>query len=265
MRTAFVQSVLARLLKRRILSADSSVLAVCAKSDERDVLRRIGLSSVVISNLDERVEAEHVEPFEWSRQDAENLTFRDASFDFVLVSAGLHHCASPHRGLLEMYRVARKGVIVFEPADTALARLARRSGFAPDFELAAVVNNDFRAGGVRNSAIPNYVYRWTEREFEKTLTSNDPTGRIRFLYVRDLDLLHARVFKAKNRWKAALARLARPLAGLLATIFRTQGNSLAMIALKPTRPDDLWPWLEESAEGLRFRRDYARSEHSFKR
>ena len=35
--------------------------------------------------------------------------FEDGAFDFVVVHQGLHHCHSPHRGLLEMYRVARRG------------------------------------------------------------------------------------------------------------------------------------------------------------
>jgi ubiquinone/menaquinone biosynthesis C-methylase UbiE len=50
-------------------------------------------------------------PFSWSFQDAEQLSFEDEAFDYVFVHAGLHHCASPHRALLEMYRVARRGIM----------------------------------------------------------------------------------------------------------------------------------------------------------
>jgi ubiquinone/menaquinone biosynthesis C-methylase UbiE len=44
-------------------------------------------------------------------QDAENLSYDDRAFDLVVVHAGLHPCYSPHRALLEMYRVARRCVV----------------------------------------------------------------------------------------------------------------------------------------------------------
>jgi SAM-dependent methyltransferase len=65
-------------------------------------------------------------PFLWSFQDAERLTFAENEFDFCIVHSGLHHCYSPHRALLEMYRVARVGLLVFEPRDGALVRLGMR-------------------------------------------------------------------------------------------------------------------------------------------
>lgn len=37
-------------------------------------------------------------------------------------------------------------------------------GVALDYELPAVSENNFTHGGVENGPIPNYVYRWTERE-----------------------------------------------------------------------------------------------------
>jgi ubiquinone/menaquinone biosynthesis C-methylase UbiE len=46
------------------------------------------------------------------------MAFDDNSFDFAIVHNGLHHCYSPHRGLLELYRVSRQGILVFEPRDT---------------------------------------------------------------------------------------------------------------------------------------------------
>jgi ubiquinone/menaquinone biosynthesis C-methylase UbiE len=60
--------------------------------------------------------------------DAERLTYGDGSFDVVIAHAGLHHCHSPHRALLEMYRVARKAAIAFESRDSRLIRTAVRLG-----------------------------------------------------------------------------------------------------------------------------------------
>ena len=53
-----------------------------------------------------------------------------------------HHCHSPHRGLLEMYRVARRGVLAFEPRDTRLVRLGVRLGFGQEYEIAAVAGKN---------------------------------------------------------------------------------------------------------------------------
>ena len=55
---------------------------------------------MTISNVDESGDV--YAPYAWSRQDAEALDLPDGSFDLAAVSAGLHHCASPHRALLEM-------------------------------------------------------------------------------------------------------------------------------------------------------------------
>ena len=99
------------------------------------------------------------------------------------LSHGLHHCHSPHRGLLELYRVARQGVLVFEPRDTALVRLGVRLNLGQKYEVAAVSHNGLSAGGVGNSQIPNYIYRWSEREVEKTILSYAPYGQPRFRFL----------------------------------------------------------------------------------
>lgn len=52
---------------------------------------------------------------ECSTQDMTNLQFKDESFDFVLCKESLHHLSMPYKGLYEMFRVAKKGVILIEP------------------------------------------------------------------------------------------------------------------------------------------------------
>src|SRR6266851_8888773 len=59
-------------------------------------------------------------------------------------ASGAAYCHSPHRGLLEMYRVARRGVLAFEPRDTRLVRLGVRLGFGQEYEIAAVAENGLR-------------------------------------------------------------------------------------------------------------------------
>src|SRR5262245_46487597 len=67
---------------------------------------------------------------------AEELPFRDRSFDVVAVHDGLHHLEEPARAIREMARVARQGVLILEPARTSLTRLAVRFGLAEEVEEA---------------------------------------------------------------------------------------------------------------------------------
>jgi ubiquinone/menaquinone biosynthesis C-methylase UbiE len=79
--------------------------------------------------------------------DAENLPYPDKSFDVVTVHDGLHHLPDPHRAIREMLRVARKAIVVIEPARSWLTRRAVNAGMALDYEDAG-----------------NYVYRFREEE-----------------------------------------------------------------------------------------------------
>jgi hypothetical protein len=125
-----------------------------------------------------------------------------------------------------MYRVARKGILVVEARDGLLTRAAARWGLVEEYELSAVVAHDYRSGGVDDTAVPNFVYRWTESELRKTIRSADPTGEpaFRFFYALDVPRL----------------RLAEPPLRALAHVFPRLANTIAMVAL---RPRELWPWL----------------------
>lgn len=87
-----------------ILNPGVRVLVVCGGRTDKLILERCGFRDVVISNLGVRPAGKELGAFRWSEQDAERLTFDDESFDFVIAHSGLHHCYSPHRALLEMYR-----------------------------------------------------------------------------------------------------------------------------------------------------------------
>src|SRR5256885_1555796 len=178
----FYLTILKALLKDGILTREMRILVVCGAVPDKDALRREGFANVTISSLDERYDKQEFAPYVWSFQDAEKLSFGDGEFDFCIAHNGLHHCHSPHRALLEMYRVAKKGVLVFEPRDSLLARFGVYLGFGQEYEVAAVVGNGLKFGGVRNTFMPNYVYRWTEREIEKTVRSFRPWGKHRFIY-----------------------------------------------------------------------------------
>jgi SAM-dependent methyltransferase len=255
MRNAFVRRVLSSLIEGHTIDTGDSVLAVCAGPAEGELFRGLGFDRVTLSGIAPPSESGNA--FGFDVQDAENLTYEDSRFDWVFVSDGLHHCASPHRGLLEMIRVARRGVLVFESRDSLLARIALRLGLTAEYEIEAVVANGCSGGGIRDTEIPNHVYRWTERELLKTLRSGDPTGRHGVRFFHGLELPYERIAMGGGPLRRVALRLAAPIVRLGVTIFRRQGNCFGMLALKPRRPDDLWPWLESVDGELRFRRSYA--------
>ena len=131
-------SFYAQTLSRWLPDKDATILVVGGGTNDRNVLRDLGFRSVVISNLDPRTDRVAFAPYAWKLQDAEDLDCADESFDFVIVHAALHHCASPHRALLEMYRVARRALVFFESRDSLLMRFLERLGFTQRYETTAV-------------------------------------------------------------------------------------------------------------------------------
>ena len=255
MRMEFADTVIHELLSDGTLATSDSVVAVCAGVRDGDVLERCGFRNVLITNIDEG-DADH-ERFEWSYQDAQQLDLGDNSFDLAFVADGLHHCSSPHRALLEMYRVARKGVIVIESRDSVLMRAANRLGLSPTYEVEAVVGSDFSSGGVDNSDVPNYIYRWTEADFKKTLCAFDPRGRHTFRFFYGLNLPYELAGWKQSSVKLKVIKATDPLLRGLTRVFKKQCNTMAMVALKPRVPQDLWPWLKLEDDGIAFAREYA--------
>jgi ubiquinone/menaquinone biosynthesis C-methylase UbiE len=246
-----------RLLKERLLkqllsdasiSTRHTVLVVCGGTTERELFLGFGFTDVTISNLDDQYRTKLV-PYKWSHQDVENLSYPDRSFDIVFVHAGLHHCHSPHRGLLEMYRVARHAVIVIEARDSLSMNIAYRLGFTIDYEVEAVSSENFQSGGVGNSPIPNFIYRWTENEVLKTVKSFEPkyVPQIRFFYGLRLPY---QGFRSTPRRVHSVHRmlliLFGPIIELFAKIVPKQGNQFGFALFKGGR---LLPWLCEEPSG----------------
>ena len=248
-RAAFYARTLNRLLERGVIRRDMSVLVVCGGPVDRDVLHALSFVDVVVSNIDEAVDPVAFEPFRWSREDAEALSYEDESFDVVMVSAGLHHCRSPHRALLEMYRVARVAVVALESRDSALMRAAAALGAVSEYELEAVATNRFRTGGVRNSNVPNFVYRWTEREVEKTIAAHAPFARHQVLYFREFELPESVVELQRSSVRRAALRALAPVVRGLVRVAPSQANLFAFAVLKPQLPRDLQPWIRLGDEG----------------
>lgn len=246
-RSSFYEETLTRLLAAGVLRREMSVLVVCAGEADRDVFRELGFQDVTISNLAGGSD-EVFEPYRWAPQDAEDLTYDDESFDLVAVSGGLHHCRSPHRALLEMYRVARETVFVLESRDSLLMRAAVGLGVADEYELTAVAAHECSSGGVRDTSTPNYVYRWTEREVEKAIASQAPHVRHRIRFFHELELPFSVLGLRYGRPGELVARVAEPALGLVTKVFPSQANLFVFCVSKPALPRDLQPWMRLEGE-----------------
>jgi SAM-dependent methyltransferase len=241
-RSGFYRRVLGELLDDGLLRRDMSVLVAAGGAADRDAFHSLGFERVTISNVDEEVAPETLAPYDWAYQDAESLSYEDGAFDVTVVSAGLHHCRSPHRALLELYRVARVAALALESRDSALMRLAVRLGAVDEYELAAVAAHGLRSGGVGNTSTPNYVYRWTEREVEKTVASFAPHARHRIRFFREFELPETLV-DADRGARAGLLRLGGPVVSGITRIVPSQANLFAFVIEKPQLPADLQPWM----------------------
>ena len=261
----FYGETLRSLLASGWLRRDDRVLVACGGLIDRQAALDVGLTDVVISNLDERMTDDgRYLPFEWSFQDVEALTYDDRSFDICIVHDGLHHCRSPHLGLLELLRVARRGVLAFEPRDSGLMRLGVRLQFGQEYETAAVAYNDLQFGGVRNTAIPNYVHRWTEREVEKTVRAALAEGEPQFRYFHALRIPEERLQGMRSPVQRRAIQLGLPILSGMSRLFPGQTNGFAFAVTKPEIPAQLHPWLRAQGGSVLPDRDWFTSEYTLR-
>ena len=230
----FYVDVLRAALRDGALRADDRVLVVCGGVRDEASLREAGLRNFELSNIGGDVEV-----------DVENLSYPDAAFDAVIVHSGLHHCASPHRGLLEMYRVAKKCIILFEPADNLVTRLGQRLGIGQTYEFAAVQGNRLECGGWRNTSVPNWVYRFTASEIRQTINCAVPFGPHRFSFHYRTRIPWRQLRVRHNKLPLMLAAIAAPVLRLLDAVGPVASNNLAAVIVKPDLPAGKFPWVEQ--------------------
>lgn len=152
--------------------------------------------------------------------DAEQLCFRDGSFDLVVVQDGLHHLRRPPVGLTEMLRVACRSVILIEPH-------------------AGLVGNVFGTRWEQEEGATNYVFRWTDRMLREVTSSYllEPEVRIFPMRIWDHNLQIQRMVNSLPR------RLRLPLARFTYTALRVllqrMGNMMVAVIVRP--PPSLSP------------------------
>lgn len=130
-----------RPIGRRLRGA--TALAVCGGSGmDAEFLVRAG-AAVTTSDIStgsarraRSRAARHGIVFDTIVADVDRLPYGDRSVDLVAVHDGLHHLPNPYSGLAEMARVARRWIIVSEPARAVVTRVAIRLRLALEIEEA---------------------------------------------------------------------------------------------------------------------------------
>jgi hypothetical protein len=134
--------------------------------------------------------------------------------------------------------------VAVEARDGFLSRIATHLGVVDEYEITAVVGNDYRFGGVRNTPIPNYIYRWTEREVFKTIASYAPHTKPRVFWFNEFEPPIANLKGRKTAKGLLVMYAAYPVLWLLTKLFKRQCNLFAFAVLKPDLSQNLFPWLK---------------------
>jgi len=213
--------------------------------------------NVYFSGMDLRhdVHGENTPKFE----NAEALSYPDNSFDYAVMCAAIHHTSLPNKVITELYRVSKKGFLVIEAKDSFLMRIAGKLGLTEGYEVAG----NFKAHGVNGTDIPNFIFRWTEREVEKTIFSFAPHVTHRFQYRYYSNYPDGHGFGVMDR---ILCKLLKPVYHLFVLLLPKQQNSMAFYVRKPSVPEDLKPWLYFDKENneIKVDRDWIKTKYSKK-
>lgn len=103
---------------------------------------------------------------QYKAENAEQLSFADESFDYVLCKETYHHFPRPYAALYEMIRVAKKGIVIIEPQDP-VAKMPLLLMLFNLFKYWPGVIKRIWKNRFSYEPVGNFVYKVSEREFEK--------------------------------------------------------------------------------------------------
>ena len=200
-----------------IKNKDSQILVLGAGTLDKNIFNEIGYKNVTFSNIESSNEKD-LNFYE----NIHDIKINSNAYEYCVAHACIHHSSKPHSAILELYRVCSKGSLIIEANDSLISRLACRFNLSEEYELSAVKKNKV-LGGVDNTNIPNYVYRWTEREIIKLLKSYRP------------DLKHRIFFNYGYQIKFTKSKIIKFLFDIFFFIFTKQKNLLAIYIEKNSK------------------------------
>lgn len=105
---------------------------------------------------------------EFDIQNAEQLTYQDESFDFVLCKESFHHFPRPLIALYEMLRVSKGAVVLIEPRDSKNGTLSMRMIRSGKNLLKKMLGRTIHHPEKYSyEPVGNFIYTLSEREVEK--------------------------------------------------------------------------------------------------
>lgn len=233
------EKLLSEALKLKIIHINSKILVVGGGMNDVNSLLKFGFKNAIISNVEPLGDTKSYGPYNWVKADLNLLPFDNDSFDLVIVSASLHHLSSPHRGLCEMLRVSKKVIIVIESSDNLLMKISKKLKFVPNYEIEAILKNG--KGGVENSHIPNFIYRWTRQEIIKAVNSYLPHISNKFYFYYNYQFPIERLKKSRRLIFKLITPILKFFVWLISIFFPKQANELGIIIVKGNK---LKKWLK---------------------
>ncbi|RZK76074.1 MAG: methyltransferase domain-containing protein, partial [Pedobacter sp.] len=103
---------------------------------------------------------------DFAAENAENLSFGDGAFDYLLCKESYHHFPKPYAALYEMIRVSRKAIILMEPHDP-IAKMPLLLFFLNLTVSCPFLQRKVWKNRFSFEPVGNFVYKVSEREFEK--------------------------------------------------------------------------------------------------
>lgn len=218
-----------KIMISKYLDPNSRILVVGAGPVDINVFSILGFKKVKFTNLITNKRFKKIK-----YQNMENLKYSDNSFDYSVVHASLHHMSKPYKGLYEMYRVSKKGILVIESHDNFIMKLLIKLRLTEDFENSSTKYKGLKINksGVDGTNIPNYVYRFSENEFTKFSKSLDlnKSHKLYFDYYLSLDNIKK---KFKNKFLGKILKfIIINLSHIFFFIFKSQKNELSFFLKK---------------------------------
>ena len=210
-----------------IKNKNSKILVLGAGKLDQKVFFELNYDNVTFTNIENSKEKD-LNYF----NNIHDIKLKDNSYDYCVAHACIHHSSKPHLAVLELYRVCSEGSLIIEANDSLLSRLACKLGVSEEYELSAIQKNII-SGGVDNTNVPNYVYRWTEREVIKLMKSFRP------------DLKHNILFEYGHHIKFTNSKIINLLFDIFFMIFKKQKNLLAIYISKNVKNLQFNDWIKK--------------------
>lgn len=196
---------------------DISVLSICCgDGPEGEFLYKLGADVTVSDFSPEAVKAakRRCKYLKGVVADAEDLPFKDNSFDLVIVRHGLHHIPHPFKGLDEMNRVSKKGFIFIEAQRNFVTKLLIRFKLAEEYEESG-----------------NFVYRFTRGEVKQFMNDKKISNyKISTFWAYHFEFLTQHIYPRLN-FKLAYYLFVF-FFYLFNFVFGYLGNSMVVVAVK---------------------------------